>query len=232
MQETGRLAELEFFKGLDDRTLDDLRTKGKIMKLPAKSVLFRAKEQVEFVYFQMSGKSILYSLTHTGKRKIIFIFGSGMMLNDHVVNVHEASLFCETIEPSQIFAISVREFLNCMQRDFELTKRVITNQERKIWRLGHQLKNTNGSIYMERKLAAKLWKLSRDFGIVRPDGIEIDIQLSITFLADMMGAPRETTSRLCKTLSEYGLIKMNKKKIIIVSPEKMSHFYKTGELKR
>lgn len=87
-----------------------------------------------------------------------------------------------------------------------------------------------GSIYMERKLAAKLWKLSRDFGKNTEHGLEIDINMTITFLADMLGAPRENTSRLCKTLTEFGLIRMEKKRIVIVNPEKLSHFYKTGEI--
>lgn len=101
-----------------------------------------------------------------------------------------------------------------------------------MWRLGHQLKNTVGSIYMERKLAAKLWKLARDFGIERPEGIEIDINMTITFLADMLGAPRETTSKTCKALSDYGLISMKKKRITIVDPARVSHFYKTGEIQK
>ena len=49
----------------------------------------------------------------------------------------------------------------------------LEEQEKKMWRLSHQLKNTTSCIYLERKLAAKLWKLSRDFGIEKEDGVEI-----------------------------------------------------------
>ncbi len=58
----------------------------------------------------------------------------------------------------------------------------------------------------------------------------IDINLPITFLADMLGAPRESTSRLCKTLTDLGLIRMERKQITILDPEKMSHYYKTGQI--
>lgn len=126
--------------------------------------------------------------------------------------------------------LPIQKFLHCMEQDFSLTKAVLEMQERRIWRLGHQLKNTMGSIYLERKLAAKLWKLSRDFGIKTAEGIEIDINMSITFLADMLGAPRETTSRLCNTLTDYGLMKIRKKRITITNPQRMSNFYKTGRI--
>ena len=144
-------------------------------------------------------------------------------------NEHETSLFCESIENSSVLEIPISAFMEAMKRDFLLTRRVISAQERKIWRLGHQLKNTMGSIYLERKLAAKLWKLSRDFGVQKKSGLEIDINMSVTFLADLLGAPRETTSRVCKNLAGHGLITMEKKRICIVDRNRMARFYKTGK---
>jgi len=113
-----------------------------------------------------------------------------------------------------------------MERNYALVKAIIEAQEKKIWRLGHQLKNTNSSIYLEKKLAAKLWKLSRDFGIDTEEGREIDMNLSVTFLADMLGVSRETTSRVFATLVGLGLVKQNKKRIIILDGQGLSHYYR------
>lgn len=224
------LRQLELFQGILPDTLDRLWQAGKVERYKKGQIVMRAREDVSSVYIQLTGKSMIYNLTHNGGRKIIFIYGRGSLLNEHVLNEHAGSVFCETIEESRLFVVPVPDFMSCMEADFALVRAVITAQERKLWRLSHQLKNTMGNIYMERKLAAKLWKLSRDFGVQVPEGIEIDINLSITFLADMLGAPRETTSRLCKTLTDYGLIRMNRKRITITNPEKMSAFYKTGRI--
>lgn len=230
MQEKNQLYQQHFFQDVSVDVIEELWKNGTVKEVPKGQLIMRAKENMGAVYIQLSGKSIIYNLTHTGKRKIIFVFGEGTMLNEHVLDAHSASLYCETIEKSRIFVVPLECFLRCMEEDFTLTKAVLKTQERRIWRLGHQLKNTMGSIYLERKLAAKLWKLARDFGIQASEGIEIDINLSITFLADMLGAPRETTSRICNTLTDYGLMKMKKKRITIINPQKMSNFYKTGEL--
>lgn len=230
MRGKNQLYQQRFLQDVSFDTMEKLWHAGTVKEFPKGSVLIRAREDVDSVYIQLSGKSIIYNLTHTGKRKIIFVFGEGTLLNEHVLNTHVASMYCETIEKSRIFVVSVMEFLHCMKNDFSLTRAVLETQERRIWRLGHQLKNTMGSIYLERKLAAKLWKLSRDFGTVTPEGIEIDINMSITFLADMLGAPRETTSRLCNTLTDYGLMKIRKKRITITDPQRMSYFYKTGKI--
>lgn len=218
----------ELFQGVSPDTLDRLERCGRVRALAKGDVIIQARQPQEDVYIQMDGKSMVYNLTHTGNRKILFILGPGALLNEHVLNLNDASTYCEAIEPGTAFSIPTSEFLRLMEEDFGLTRAVLAAQEKKIWRLGHQLKNTVGSIYLERKLAAKLWKLSRDFGIPGPDGIEIDVTLPVTMLADMLGAPRETASRLCKKLVDYGLIKMEGKRIYIADPEKISHFYKTG----
>ncbi len=221
---------LALFKEVAPDTLQKLRKYGKIQEFPKGSLIIRAKEPLEQIYIQIDGKSIVYNLTHTGNRKILFIFGRGALLNEHVLNEHHSATYCETIEKSRIFIIPADRFVRCMQQDFALTRAVLAAQERKVWRLGHQLKNTMESIYMERKLAAKLWKLARDFGVNVPEGIEININLSVTFLADMLGTPRETASRLCRTLVDYRLIQMKGKRIIIINPQRISAFYRTGEI--
>lgn len=230
MKKTNPLLELTFFDGVALETLEYLWKVGKVHEYAKGTILIRGKEPVAYVYIQLSGKSIQYNLTHQGKRKILFVFGRDTLLNEHVFNHHLTSIYCETLEKSEIFVIPVAEFIKQMAADFKLTENVLEAQERKMWRFSHQLKNTMSSVYLERKLASKLWKLSRDFGIDVEEGREIDINMTITFLADMLGVPRETTSRVCSTLVEHDLIKVKKKRIIIINADRLSAFYRFGEI--
>lgn len=225
-----KLYEIESLKKVSPEIVREMWQKGSVIKHPKNTIFIRAREPVSYIYFVLSGKVIIYNLTRHGKRKIIFVYGKGVLVNENVMNQRYSSTFCETIEECTLFAIDAGTFLKLMEKDFSLTKVILEEQERKIWRLGHQLKNTMGSIYMERKLAAKLWKLARDFGKPTKDGIQIDIVMTITFLADLMGAPRETISRLCKTLTDYGLMKMEKRKITITDSDRMAFFYKEGKI--
>ena len=222
------LPEWPLFRGVSPETLDLLEQCGRVRALAKGDIIIQAHQFQEDVYIQLDGKSIVYNLTHAGNRKILFILGPGALLNEHVLNQNHSSTYCKAIEPGMVFAVSSTEFLYAMERDFSLTKAVLAAQERKMWRLGHQLKNTVGSIYLERKLAAKLWKLARDFGNPVPDGIEIGVTLPVTMLADLLGAPRETTSRLCRKLADYGLIKVSGKRIILINPDKAAQFYRDG----
>ena len=225
-----QLEQIKIFQGILPETMKELEINGCITEEKKGKILIQARQEAPYVYFQLSGKSFIYNLTHSGQRKILFIFGTGALLNERILNHHTSAVFCETLEKSSIFKIPSSIFISLMEKDFRLTQNILAEQEKKLWRLSHQLKNTTGGIFLEKKLASKLWKLARDFGIPSGEEIEIDMNLSITFLADMLGVPRETASRACSMLIDYGLIKMEKKRIIIVNAHKMSAFYRNSKI--
>ena len=79
---------------------------------------------------------------------------------------------------------------------------------------------------MRKSLAAKLWKLSKDYGKTVEEGTLIDLALSVTYLSEMFGIPRETISRALKILVKEGLIIQRNKRIIVVDKENLSKYFK------
>ena len=209
------IQKMALFRNIESSTMQLLLKKGRIVEVTKGTQLIREREPSSNLYFQLSGKSIIYNLTSNGKRKILFVFGYGALLNGNLFNTRTSSNYCETIERSQLFVVSIQDFSKLMAMDFQLTRNLVEAQEHKMWRLSHQLKNTTSGISMEKKLVFKLKKLARDFGIETEKGVAIDMQLSITFLADMLGAPRETTSRICSSLCEKGIRVIERKRITI-----------------
>ncbi len=226
------LGSLSFFRGVADGTLQTLWEAGTVRSLPRGTVLIRAREKGNQLYVQRTGKSFVCSLTHHGHRRVLFILGPGELLNQNTLGSSTSAAWVEMLEPGEVFCVPMRGVSDCMRTDFSLTLALLAAQERKLWRLEHQLKNTVSSLYLDRKLSAKLWKLARDFGLRTERGIEIDVDFSVSFLADMMGVPRETVSRLRNTLVGYGFIEVNGKRITVVDSAGMARFYKTGELPR
>ena len=222
------LKELWILKDCKQDTCRDFIQYGKIVTYPRNRFCIRAREENSNIFFILEGKVQIYNLTKCGKKKILFVLGKHNIANESLVADFN-TIFCETLEKCSFFVIRKDRMMQLMEQDFALTKNLFRYQERKLWRLGHQLKNTVGSIYLERKLASKLWKLARDFGIPSEKGIKIDMDLPVTFLADLLGVPRETASRVCGKLQDFGLIIMEKKKIYIPDPAKMAAFYRTGE---
>ena len=57
-------------------------------------------------------------------------------------------------------------------------------------------------------------------------GVLIDMSLSITYLADMLGSKRETVSRQVKRLTELKLICMEKNRIFVPDIAELSNYFK------
>lgn len=243
MKKYKSIDEIPFLQNVNPETIRCLKEQGKIVNMKKGAICYRASEEQDNVYIMMDGQAVIYTLTRCGNRKIIFIYGGGALLNESIISQNKTTVFCDTIVPSKVFVIRNSVFCKLMEQDFSLVRAVMAAQERKLWRTSHQLKNTLGSIYLEKKLAAKLWKLARDFGeparlpelssadlpqdaVPVKNPVKIDISLSITFLADLLGAPRETTSRVCKNLVSRGLIVMEKRTIIVRNMDCLSNFYK------
>ena len=215
-------------QGAGTETIRRLYEHGTLKRYDKRESVFHAKKHTEYVFFLISGKVIEYSMTLQGKRKILFVLGEGALLNDYIFTKHTPAIYCDTIETSTILQIPNNRFVEILKGDCPFCLAIMKDQEKKYQRLIHQLKNSVGNINMDRKIAAKLWKLGRDFGIPRGKETEIDVGISVNMLADMLGTSRENTSRLLKNMMEQGLIRHERRRIIIRDMSSLSHFYKTG----
>lgn len=220
--------EVPFLQGVSVETMEQLDVAGKIQPVKKGTVVLRPGLEQSKVFILLEGNAFIYTLTGEGGRKIIFILGPGSLINESVLHPGNSNVYCEMLTQGTVYSIEQNLLMDVMKKDFNLVTAILHEQELKLRRTCHQLKNTLGSIYQERKMAAKLWKLARDFGVpAEPESgeVKINLELSVTFLADMMGTPRETTSRICKKLVERDLISMKRKTIIIRNMEAVSKFY-------
>ena len=218
------MKNIEVFKNLNEETYEKL---GKILRrreLNKKEVLFLEREVVERVYFIEEGKISLFKITESGERKIIFILRNGQMINDVLIDKNKTTtVSCKAFEKSKLLECNSKDLLKVMEEDFQLTKNILSHIQNLNRRLYRQLKNAV-SIRMDKKLAAKLYRMGSEFGINKDEWTLINADLTITYMADMLGCKRETLSRAMKVLQDKNLVKFENKKIYIKQYELSLYF--------
>lgn len=116
------------------------------------------------------------------------------------------------------------EFIKIMEDDFKLTLNILNSIGRKQRRLYRQLKNTL-PIGMDKRLAAKLWKLGKDNkGEVIDEWSKIELSISVTYLSYMLGTSRESISRSLKLLIDLKLVKWIERNIYIKEKELLQYY--------
>lgn len=221
-----RLKSISFFSELNEDTLNYIDQNSKVIKKKKGEHIFRDKDKVQDIFIVLKGKVTLYKMNEYGQKRIVYILGEESFLNEVIVDDLPASINGEAFENSIILSIDKSKLLKIMSEDFELTKIVLNEMSKKIRRLYRQMKNVT-PIKLEKRVAAKLWKLSKDYGKEVEEGTLIDLDISITYLADMFGSPRESVSRAIKTLKDENLIIKNNKKIIIPDRERIAAYFKS-----
>ena len=217
---------IEIFNNINEESKIELERILKTKKLSKKEILFYERDIVDKVYFIKEGKISLFKINESGERKIIFILPKGNMINDILIDEKKSSaVSCEAFENTTLLECSAKDFIRIMENDFILTKNVLNHLQNINRRLYRQLKNSI-SIRMDKKLAAaKLYRMGREFGIKKDEWTLINANLTITYIADMLGCKRETLSRSMKILQDENLVKIEKKKVYIKS-EELSFYFK------
>lgn len=222
-----KLSEFEIFKNVKSSTLSHILKNSQIIKFVKGDHVFRDKEEIINIYFLIKGKISIYKISDNGQKRVIFILDKGTLLNEFSIENTTASANGEVFEESIVLSINKIHLLNIMHQDQELMKNIVSSLSNKIRRMYRQIKNSTATIKVEKRVAAKLWKLGRDYGIDTKEGLLINIDLSNTYLATLLGVQRETVSRSLKILLEKNLIAYKNKQIIILDHDKLSSFFKS-----
>lgn len=219
------LKELEIFNDAKESSVKEICEVGEIRCYIKGKHIFRDKENIEDVYIVHKGKVALYKLNEYGQKKVVFILGKGSFINEVILDYQSTSINCEAFENCEILSIKKSKIEELMEKDFSITTLVVNSLAKKTRRMYRQLKNST-SLKIEKKVAAKLWKLSKDYGREIEEGTLIDLTLSVTYLSEMFGTPRETISRALKILVNEGLILQKNKKIIVIDKDNLSKYFK------
>ncbi|WP_053986129.1 Crp/Fnr family transcriptional regulator [Niameybacter massiliensis] len=220
------LEQLSLFEGLHPSTYAHLTRIGRVESYKSGAHLFLEKDLLHCFYIVLSGTVSMYKTNSNGQLKTIFIFGKDTLLNETIFDNMPVSISCKVHDDCTVLAFYRSDLLPLFQQDFRLTENFVNHLSKRIRRLYRQMKNSTSIIKMEKKLAAKLLKLSQDYGTPQDDGIMIDFPITITSLAELLGSYRETISRALKILVEKNLIVYEHKYIFVPDPNALSTFFK------
>jgi len=217
------IRKIEAFTDLSDDTLKRIASIASTEKLKKGETLFWEKDQVDAVYALVSGKTAMLRYSGTGQKRIFFILNEGALINEVAFDNLPVSVVCEAFEKVELIKIPKLKFLEIMKDDFDLTYNIMCSMGKKQRRLYRQLKNTV-PIKVDKKLAAKLWKLSKDYGLVEGEWLRIDLKMSVTNLSYLMGSSRETISRALNALIDQGFVKWDNKQLMVKEKEILEYY--------
>ncbi len=221
------IERIEVFKGISKNSIKEIKNNSDTIELKKNKALYSDRQVLNYIYFLISGNVSLIKSNENGESKVIFLLGSGSMINEPLMRKNTSGIECWGFENSKILRINLKVFDKIMENDYILAKNCMFFMERRIRRLYRQLKNST-SASIEKKLTAKLYRLGTQYGI-NDNQIEkfilINLNLTVTYIAKMLGHQRETISRAIKILEKKDIILLKDRRFFI-DMEKARQFFK------
>jgi len=184
-------------------------------RMEAGNYLFWEGDQVEYLYYIRSGRVKVLKSTDDGKDMIMSLMKKGdliMEMGGFGESTHHYS--AEILQDAEIGIIQRKDLEILLYRhgDFAL--------EFMSWMsLMHRMTQSKfRDMLLYGKpgaLASTLIRLANSYGVATPEGISIDIKLTNSELADMIGATRESVNRMLGEMKAAGSISIKHSLITI-----------------
>ncbi len=189
-----------------------------VRKVPAREMIFYKGDPATEVFVVRSGK-VKVSVPCEDGREIIFdIIGPGQLFGEMAAlegTVHQATT--TALETTELEVMDRQEFLTLLKKCPETATKllmVLCTRLRRTNELVHEI----SCLPLSMRLARKLWKLAKAYGVQTPRGIRINVQLYQQELANLVGTSRESINKQLSLWQAEGLISMEQGFLIINQP--------------
>ena len=172
---------LNIFQGVDRGIVHALTDKMTETTTEANSLLFHEGDELDSIYLVQSGQYGLFKLASSGDQRVIFTLGPGEILNYPEPQPRPTSISCRVISGGIVYKLEQKALSQAMIKDPVLALNTIDLYNLRMRRLYRQLKNSSGFVRLDKRIAAKLWKLSKDYPAPHPEGVAIDLKITMTF---------------------------------------------------
>lgn len=214
------LCEDDFFNGLpvEKDAFMSMATKHEIKK---NAVLFLREEPGNSCFYVQEGVVKIFNTTPEGKEPIFFLRKQGEMFGiAEVIDGETRKANAETLMPAIIWELNKADFETLLNEHAKFSKRVIQVLGRRIRYLGQTIEDLMVCDVTTR-LAKLLLYLSLD-AMSDPEALGSPVGLSVSLtqeqMASMTGSCQQTISETLKSFQEKGMIKMEKRRIVILKP--------------
>ena len=186
--------------------------------------IFEEKEEGSPLYFLLEGYASLYRSSRYGEDRILMVCATGDLLNESSIEGTRTPAAAEALSDVKLLSVDRETFAAMLEGNFALMQAVCRSLSVKASRLYHQLGNANGTYPLEKRLAARLLRLSKEYGSDTREGRRIGFKVTVSFLANLLGAKRESVSRYMSGLKKKGYIRHEEGMLTVTDPEGLRAF--------
>lgn len=190
------------------RLISQLRPLGTLKVFRAKENLFFQNEVPRATYIIISGMVRAYSITAEGEERIVALYGRGdiIPLAWSLGGADSSVFYYDVVSDARILVVSKAAIFEAVTAHPELNEVLLTYASRSYASLLFRITGLTQSRAID-KICYTFYYLLFRFGVERQDGwYDIDVRLSQSNIADLIGQTRESTAKNIKILRDARVV--------------------------
>lgn len=181
--------------------------------------IFAQGDPGQVLYLIESGQVRIFVHGSEGHERPVVFYGSGDIFGElAVIDGLPRSASAEATENTVVYTLSRDLFREHMRRAPQLALNFMKALSVRVRHTTDQVGNL-ALLDVPSRLARKLLELAQNHGQAEAEGVRVNLTLTQSELASMIGATRESINKALGNFKRQGLIRMEQGHIIIVDPD-------------
>ena len=219
--EVWHLRNIDWLAQLEDQELEELERGAVTRRYARGEMIFAPTQSPHSVYLLHSGLVRIYRLSECGGETSFGYVATGEVFGElPAFGDYSRESFAQAVRTSQVWKIPRENFQRALKARSALAIQV-TKQ------IGDRLKKVESRVEdlvfrnVRTRVARMLGELADDFGCEENGHRVIDIPITQSELATLVGATRQTVNQTLRELSHEGLIGRDNRRIGLLQPEQL-----------
>ncbi len=215
----GLLREHYLFSALDDLQFARVAAQAELVGLDAGQLLFQRGAPARHFFVVLDGEIKLALQSRAGEEKVVERLGRGQSFAEALmfVDAPRYPLAAVALEPSRVVAIEATDFLAMLRASPDTCLALLADLSRRLHARIREIE--------ELTLASATHRLARHLLALAPPGAAgpstVTLDESRQLLASRLAIKPETLSRILRSLTDAGVIRVDGRQIELTDPERL-----------
>lgn len=215
------LAETQIFGDLDDASLKKLGERATQRAYDKGQLIFHQGDLAGSLFVMREGLVKVFVTSEAGD-EMVFVtlrppdtFGEVSLLDGR-----ERSASAEAVEPTTVVELDRKTFLEVLDSNPHMTETLLRSMGGVLRRLTEQASDLV-FLDLHGRVAKLLLSIADDRGVPLTAGQELDLQLTQSDLARMVGGSRQSVNQILRSFERRGFLDIDGRKVVVKEPEQL-----------
>lgn len=216
MSGASMLKRIPLFSDLAEQDLELLADRLRRRAFAKGMIIFHKDSPGQTLYVIESGKVRIFILSESGQEISVRILSCGDVFGElSMLDGLPRSTGAVAVEQTEVITLHRDDFLPLLVRFPPIALAIITALSA---RVRYTIKYAEGLAFLDvfGRVADRLLELADCYGVNRDEGTEIDLRLTQTELASLVGTTRESANKVLGAFRDQGLISLSEQRITIL----------------